>query len=251
MLCIRLNLNGFLTVIGTISVMAILLCKPAQATDPGPTVEDLLQQFDVIIFGEEAGHDERSDKIIRWEQSLRIRVVGEATALNNKILRRHANTLQGLTNRSIRFVTGTDEPENVRVVFVAAMEMANLPGVPVDQKMLNLLAAPRGCYFLSFPDQHGEIGRSIIVVNAERDTESTYHCLLEELIQSMGIPNDSDLIRPSVFSDKDKLTKITRSDEVLIRTLYDPRMRTGMDKTEALDTARIVITDWVARIPPR
>ena len=250
MLCTRLSLNGFLAVVA-LAMIAIPLSNFAHATDPRPTVEDLLQQFDIIVFGEEAGHDERSDKIIRWEQSLRIRVVGEATALNNQILRRHTNTLQGLTNRSIQFVTGTDDPENVRVVFVAAMEMAKLPGVPVDQKMLDLLAAPRGCYFLSFPDLHGEIDRSIIVVNAERDTESTYHCLLEELIQSMGIPNDSDLIRPSVFSDKDKLTKITRSDEVMIRTLYDPRMRAGMEKTEAMDMARVVITDWDARIPPR
>jgi hypothetical protein len=239
----------------TITLMILMVVwlatGPARATDTHPTVDQLLEQFETVVFDLEMGPGARANRVIRWEKDLLVRIVGRATRLNKKILRRHSNTVERMTGRAIKYVSGVEQVETVTVAFLPPLEMANLPGVVVDQKMLDLLAAPRGCYFLVSTNTRGEITRSIIVVNADRDTASIYHCLLEELVQSMGLPNDTNLIRPSIFSDHDQLRKVTRSDEVLVRTLYDPRIAAGMTKSEAMGVARMVISDWNDRIPLR
>lgn len=238
-------------VLSVVLALLTLSGADADAAERAPTVEDLLGQFETVVFRDELNQGQNSDRVIRWEDGLTIRVVGKVTRLNKKILRRHTDHVKRLTGLPIAFVTHAGQSENVTVAFVPALEMAKLPGVTVDQKMLDLLAAPRSCYFLVRSNKQGEINQSVIVVNAELDTASIYHCLLEELIQSMGLPNDTDILRPSIFSDKDRLERISRTDEILVRTLYDPRMRVGTDRNNALRIARTIITDLNTEIPIR
>tara|TARA_B100001971_G_C17800261_1_gene339001 strand:+ start:342 stop:572 length:231 start_codon:yes stop_codon:yes gene_type:complete len=67
--------------------------------------------------------------------------------------------------------------------------------------------------------------------------------LLEELSQSLGLPNDSPLVTPSIFSTRDRLTKLSFIDKVLIRTLYDPRLKVGTPKALALRQVRAIINE--------
>ena len=55
----------------------------------------------------------------------------------------------------------------------------------------------------------------------------------------MGLANDSPAARPSVFNDDEEFALLTRHDELLLRMLYDPRLRPGMTEAEA----RPIITD--------
>ena len=59
----------------------------------------------------------------------------------------------------------------------------------------------------------------------------------------MGLTLDSDAMRPSIFSKQDHLTALSPQDQILVRTLYDPRMKAGMPRAEALKTARTVIAE--------
>lgn len=70
------------------------------------------------------------------------------------------------------------------------------------------------------------------------------HCLLEEFTQSLGLPNDSDKLRPSVFSEKDKLQSLSLSDKILLSTLYHPRMMPSMKRNQALLVAKDIIADY-------
>ena len=53
-------------------------------------------------------------------------------------------------------------------------------------------------------------------------------CIVEELAQAMGLPNDSDWVNPSVANDKSVLDLLTGLDYLMLRILYDPRLRIGM-----------------------
>ena len=44
----------------------------------------------------------------------------------------------------------------------------------------------------------------------------------------MGLANDSPDARPSVFNDDEEFAFLTRHDELLLKMLYDPRLRPGM-----------------------
>ena len=109
--------------------------------------------------------------------------------------------------------------------------------------MIAKLASHGGCYFLTWKKPASRIIKVVIVVNSERDKFGINHCLLEEIAQSLGLPNDSDLMRPSLFSDRDQLTEPSRTDKILLKALYHPRMKAGLARTEALRGARKIIAE--------
>ena len=49
----------------------------------------------------------------------------------------------------------------------------------------------------------------------------------------MGLPNDSPQARPSLFNDDLEFALLTEHDAILLRMLYDPRLRPGMTADEA------------------
>ena len=49
----------------------------------------------------------------------------------------------------------------------------------------------------------------------------------------MGLPNDSPEARPSLFNDSLEFALLTEHDAILLRMLYDPRLRPGMTAAEA------------------
>ena len=97
------------------------------------------------------------------------------------------------------------------------------------------------CYFLSYHLPDGQIVSARIVVNSDHDEIQIAHCLLEELTQSMGLPNDDGRIIPSIFNDDLKLDDLSLIDKVLVRVLYDPRMAAGTPRDRALDLARDIL----------
>lgn len=59
-------------------------------------------------------------------------------------------------------------------------------------------------------------------------------CIEEELSQLMGLPNDHPRARPSIFNDDQEFQNLTRHDEMLLRILYDSRLRPGLTEDEAM-----------------
>ena len=53
-------------------------------------------------------------------------------------------------------------------------------------------------------------------------------CIQEEMTQALGLANDSPNARPSIFNDDEEFALLTRHDELLLRMLYDPRLKIGM-----------------------
>ena len=74
-------------------------------------------------------------------------------------------------------------------------------------------------------------------------------CLLEEMTQTLGLHNDSDLIKPSIFNNRSQPTRLNRTDKILLRALYDPRLAAGTLKKHALGIARKVIAEIDAKLP--
>ena len=67
--------------------------------------------------------------------------------------------------------------------------------------------------------------------------------IVEETTQSMGLPNDYKEVYPSVFNDSSRLDDLTEHDILLLRLLYDPRMKAGMKRDEALAVAREILPE--------
>ena len=95
------------------------------------------------------------------------------------------------------------------------------------------------CLVIAFSDLQGgyDYDQAIALIRAEHPDLLTQSCIHEEVAQGLGVGNDSPSARPSIFNDDDEFALLTTHDELLLRILYDPRLRPGMTKDEALPIA--------------
>lgn len=78
-----------------------------------------------------------------------------------------------------------------------------------------------------------EYRRAFAVLRTEHPDLLHLACLHEEIAQGLGLPNDSPLARPSIFNDDQEFALLTPMDELMLRMLYDARLRPGMSIAEA------------------
>lgn len=71
-------------------------------------------------------------------------------------------------------------------------------------------------------------------------------CLHEEIVQALGLTNDSDRARPSIFNDDQEFAFLTEHDAILLRTLYHPLLAPGMRAAEAMPIARGLLSATLA-----
>ncbi len=81
---------------------------------------------------------------------------------------------------------------------------------------------------------------AVAVIRAENPDLLRLSCIHEELAQGLGLANDSPGARPSIFNDDDEFALLTTHDELLLKMLYDPRLRPGMNAAQARPIARII-----------
>ncbi len=69
-------------------------------------------------------------------------------------------------------------------------------------------------------------------------------CIVEEVTQMLGLINDSDTVRHTVFSDVSDDDQLTALDYLLIKLLYSPYLRSGMNAREVAPLVRHQLELW-------
>lgn len=254
---------GLLAVLRLAAVFTLVLAPPlapaaARAAEPELAVAPLVQLFDDVAFGREVGGtgDAATRRLIKWTAPVRIGVeqIGGNVSLtddsgapvehvvmraepvpaaNLAIIRHHVAALRSISGHDIA-LAGPGETPNLWITFTTVPFMARLEIRGTTRRLRQQLTGPGRCYFVSFAASDGVIRRAHVVANRLLSKTGLTHCLLEELTQSLGLPNDSDRLRPSIFSDHDHLLALSEGDALLLRVLYDPLMTPGMPRKAAL-----------------
>lgn len=75
-------------------------------------------------------------------------------------------------------------------------------------------------------------------------------CITEEFSQILGPGNDTTILEQSLWRPYEQKTyhDLTWSDAVILRALYDERLRPGMHRDKALPIVRRIITELVAEL---
>jgi hypothetical protein len=73
-------------------------------------------------------------------------------------------------------------------------------------------------------------GVAIIPVDRARATRQAGRLRGRGADPAAGLPNDSDRVFPSIFNDRSTDEFLSPLDVVLLRMLYDPRLKAGMDR---------------------
>lgn len=96
------------------------------------------------------------------------------------------------------------------------------------------------------PGRRPYYDRSLAIVRAELPPLMRRACYHEEIAQGLGLVNDSPRARPSIFNDANEFALLTVQDELLLKILYDARLKPGMSLTEARPIVETIAAELVA-----
>lgn len=229
------------------------------AADAPFDADDLARHFELVALNREAdstrpGGDDnlRPTTLKRWYGPLRYRLRGSAVTDRDRAevaaLMARIARLTGLDIAEARegtnFLILITKPEE-RDAIVAGLEkvsprFARTFSFWREQRKLICVADN----LLSREEPDLIIG-AMVVIGAETAGLLRRSCLHEEIAQSLGPANDHPAVRPSIFNDDGEFALLTRHDELLLRLLYDPRLRPGMTAEEAMPVVRRIARELV------
>lgn len=230
-------------------------------------VDDLVRDFErVALYSEytdvngEFIHAESPSVLRRW--NVPVRVAAMASPSTPKESARDRGNVAAFTQRLARLTSSDirmadDTSVNFLVLFMNSSERqtfadeirARYPTfAPAVMNALTETPLDQFCVTYAFADPNDPALYSavLILIRAEHPQLTRLSCVHEEMAQAMGLPNDSPEARPSLFSDSLEFALLTEHDEILLRMLYDPRLRPGMTAEEARPLLPQIARDAIA-----
>ena len=191
-------------------------------------------------------------EIKKWTIPVRVGVTFGDT-VPETIQNKDRRTLAAFTNRLSR-ITGhpisfVSSQPNFHVLVMGEDDKAQLrrtldriaPGMEPSSRAI-FVNLPRAihCLVVAFADtQSGNAYRqAVALVRPEHPDLTRRACYHEELAQGLGLANDDQNARPSIFNDDEEFAYLTTHDEMLLKILYNPRLTPGMTADEARPIVR-------------
>ena len=228
--------------------------------------EDLVRTFEQIALFEEYANvggrivaQKTPSRLHRWERPVLVELefgagVPEAKKARDRIsVAAFASRLSRITGHPMRMARNDG---NFHVFIVDEDDRQQLgprlrrliPGIS-EAALDTVINMPRSTYCLVFawdPDDDGGYEKAVAVIRAEHPDLLRLSCIHEEMAQGMGLTNDSPEARPSIFNDDEEFALLTPHDELLLRILYDRRLRPGMAAEEAMPIVREIAAELYA-----
>jgi hypothetical protein len=220
--------------------LTAILAGAAVQARTAEEADKLTRFFDIVVFGSEVPGVAPAERVRKWTVPIRYKIAGTGVAEWRPVIQRHMATLTGLTGIAYQEIGPKDAGENLIIMLVprAKMEEAGALVEKDSAKLRAVLSQTRGgCYFLSY-SKEDRIVYAAVVANVEGPKPMLEKCLLEEMTQMMGLPNDSNEVSPSVFNDSERQMTLSPGDVAMVRALYDPALKPGTPRAEALAFVR-------------
>lgn len=189
----------------------------------------------------------QTPRLVRWEKPISIYIESEAgdSSLQQQLLRIHARHLSRITGVPINFT-----PNLKQANIVASFTELNR----VEEKVARYIGDPESirvaldeaiCLGNFGVAANGTIQRGVIIipVHYARQNARFLDCIIEEITQLLGLPNDSDDVYPSIFNDVSHDIYLSPLDYVLLKILYSPRLKAGMSAQQVDRLLPTVIND--------
>ncbi len=213
---------------------------PALAQTPEQD-QQIFRDFVTIALGRE--HEpERGGRIIKWTKPVKIGITGPRREAFDPQLRLHTQHLRTITGHEMQ-VSNAGEVD-ILVILVPKLDVAAIMQHAAVYRRMFANEAAFTAYMKRIESGEfrqiclttlrsnvasGVINGAVSFIPLDRGDKVVYQCLIEEVSQALGLPNDSDDVNPSIFNDSSPYIELTDMDILFLRILYDPRLKPGMD----------------------
>lgn len=224
-------------ILGFVLLMSGIVFNSAHANEP--TSAEISTFFNDVALGNKA-----SGRIVKWTKAPVVRLevlepssdnydqakIVETSKSDYEFVQRHIEQLRSLTSLPIRLLPRDIGEGGDIIVTITPWHLVRSTAVAAaPRRLLRKLMGPGRCFFVIWNNEQNSITKAHVIINSKLDINHIKHCFLEEITQSIGLPFDSDRVRPSIFNEASREPSLSETDAILIRTLYDPRIVLGMD----------------------
>jgi hypothetical protein len=219
-----------LLVVLAASIFLVSCSKDDEAIAPGLTAynESVVDYFKEVALGFEFGNESKITR--RWEGNMKLFIGGKPTPALLAETNRIVGEINDLANNEFNVeVVGDSLQSNYYIFFGSGNSYAAI--FPAQS---SFVASNWGLFSVSYPSS-GVLFKGHMYVDINRaNLIEQKHLLREELTQSLGLARDSDLYPESIFqqSFSTKTTEYAPIDRDLIRLLYHPKMKVGLDRDQ-------------------
>ncbi len=235
-----------MAVAGIVALALTVSVGPAhsQSRAPLPPMEAVVAQFSHVAFGHE--HGVSRDIIQKWSVPPSIAFFIRPKFDVEPHIRRIRGLLtdiHGLTGLSLT-PASSGNLVTLRVGFYPRSDFRKLPlGAATEDTRRFFSESACIAVAVNDPGRPGDITTGAIVIGTDISERLRRHCIVEELVQVLGLPNDACRYRPSLFCEDDIVDEMTPADRILLATLYDQRIAVGMSRVDAMPLVRQVISE--------
>jgi hypothetical protein len=212
-----------------------------------------VRYFDIIAFGNEFT-GKRFTRVRKWVDPIRIGLQGKYPEYFELFVLQQILDLQQLTNHRIELYYSPilqrkkllppdfdQKKTNVILFYLPRDKISDAVTKYFDNDPAQVSAIVKSSTcFAKFFTRRDEIRAAIAVFPAEHSKAFMRACVVEELTQILGLPNDSVIVEASIFNDRSQYFELTMNDRMLVQVLYDPRITFAMPRQQALRLARTI-----------
>ncbi|MGF1710394.1 DUF2927 domain-containing protein [Vibrio kagoshimensis] len=186
--------------------------------------------------------------LTKWNQPLKIWIQHKVTDkdLHQELVELHLAHLSTITGLNITIVNQKSEA-NIKWVFTSEstwyQDAKNAIGIKSTDHLKTAI-----CTAGYQMNHRGEIVKAgiAIPVDLARERGKLLACIVEEITQVLGLPNDSELAYPSIFNDQTPNDLLSPLDVVLLKLLYEPELKIGLTKTQLKPTIQRILKRYQA-----
>ena len=218
-------------------------------------IDKLVDKFELSVFRSDyRGPDFLpNSKISKWTSPIHVRLNGEESERLKGHVAGTLVELSRLTDLPMRMVQESDGATANVDLFVEYLE--NIESLYRAQWLGPYMETNRKwglCSGTAATNKEKEIFYSIIIFRKRLSDLMKRGCVIEEFTQSLGLYADSEIIETSVMNEKVRFTDfLPLNDKIMVRTLYDARLKPGMTRAEAMPIVRQIIPELVTAVKER
>lgn len=215
-----------------LAVFLALICLPASAKERWQNDTYITQSF-IKIALEREYKESKHPKLVRWEKPISVYFESDTgdASLQRELLTVQMQHLAYISGMPVSF-TNQAKGAGILVIFTNYNDIEDkvrqyIGNPDTIRKALNEAI----CLGNFQVNKHSEITRGIIIIPVDyaREKARLLDCVVEEITQLLGLPNDSDDVFPSVFNDNSIDTYLSPLDYILLKALYSPHLSPGIN----------------------
>jgi len=253
----RSYLRRAAAMLGLLAMQLALGLVGVTASAERPSNAQIIRNFDIVAFGNE--YTGRRYKAVRkWKQPIRIGIQGkDYPPYFEAYVKQHIRDIWEITGHPIELYYSFSKQKAKKLAkdFDPKKVNFNLFYMPTedipkavakyfdnDEAQVRKMISVSTC-FAKFGTKNNEIKWAISIFPAEHPKDYMRACVVEELTQVMGLPNDSADVKPSIFNDKSRYFELTAHDRWMLRMLYDRRIPAGMPREAAIAMGKRILDE--------